>query len=330
MPALPGHRTRRRLPGGGAGRAPGGRGPGGGRPRGRAPRLHGRLSAQVLGDATPSASGRTPATTRRPSSTPVSSPASRVRITVAPKGGGAENMSALSMLKPAQGRQGVVDFVVDTVAKAGPNACPPMVVGVGIGGTFERVAYLAKKALLRDVGSTNAGAPAGGAGGRAGASLQRPGHRPAGSWRAHHRHGRLRRGGAGAHRVAAGGRQHPVPLGPAQGGGPVSARRHSLERPAASEEKRITTPLTDEVVSGLRAGDRVLISGTVLTARDAAHKRLSELVRTGEAPPHRPAGTDRLLRRAVAGEAGQGDRLHRTRPPPGAWTPTPPPSSTWG
>jgi fumarate hydratase subunit alpha len=64
-------------------------------------------------------------------------------------------MSALSMLKPAQGRQGVVDFVVGTVGKAGPNACPPMVVGVGVGGTFERVAYLAKKALLRDIGSEN-------------------------------------------------------------------------------------------------------------------------------------------------------------------------------
>jgi fumarate hydratase subunit alpha len=83
-------------------------------------------------------------------------PGDSVHITLAPKGGGAENMSALSMLKPAQGRQGVVDFVVATVGKAGPNACPPMIVGVGIGGTFERVAYLAKKALLRDVGSTNA------------------------------------------------------------------------------------------------------------------------------------------------------------------------------
>ncbi len=82
-------------------------------------------------------------------------PGEQVRITVAPKGGGAENMSALSMLKPSQGRPAVVDFVVDTVAKAGPNACPPMVVGVGIGGTFEHCAYLAKKSLLRDIGSVN-------------------------------------------------------------------------------------------------------------------------------------------------------------------------------
>jgi fumarate hydratase subunit alpha len=82
-------------------------------------------------------------------------PGDNVKITLAPKGGGAENMSALSMLKPAQGRQGVVDFVVETVSKAGPNACPPMVVGVGVGGSFEKSALLAKKALLRNVGSTN-------------------------------------------------------------------------------------------------------------------------------------------------------------------------------
>jgi fumarate hydratase subunit alpha len=82
-------------------------------------------------------------------------PGDKVKMTLAPKGGGAENMSALSMLKPAQGRQGVVDFVVDTVAKAGPNACPPMVVGVGVGGSFEKSALLAKHALLRNVGSGN-------------------------------------------------------------------------------------------------------------------------------------------------------------------------------
>lgn len=82
-------------------------------------------------------------------------PGDRVRIIFAPKGGGAENMSALAMLKPSQGRQGAIDFIVDTVSKAGSNACPPMIVGVGLGGTFEKVAYLAKHALLREIGSTN-------------------------------------------------------------------------------------------------------------------------------------------------------------------------------
>lgn len=79
-------------------------------------------------------------------------PGDRVRLTVAPKGGGSENMSALGMLKPADGRQGVVDFVVRTVDQAGANPCPPIVVGVGIGGTAERAMLLAKRSLLRELG----------------------------------------------------------------------------------------------------------------------------------------------------------------------------------
>jgi len=82
-------------------------------------------------------------------------PGDKVRVIVAPKGGGAENMSALAMLKPAQGRQGAIDFIVDTVSKAGPNPCPPIIVGVGLGGTFEKAAYMAKHSLMRQVGSTN-------------------------------------------------------------------------------------------------------------------------------------------------------------------------------
>jgi len=79
-------------------------------------------------------------------------PGDGLKITVAPKGGGSENMSAIRMLKPAEGVAGVKKFVVETVANAGPNPCPPIVVGVGIGGTFEKAAYLAKQALLRDLG----------------------------------------------------------------------------------------------------------------------------------------------------------------------------------
>ena len=77
-------------------------------------------------------------------------PGSDVSITVAPKGFGSENMSRIAMLRPSDGRQGVVDFVLETVEKAGPNACPPMVIGVGLGGTFDMAAQLAKRALLRD------------------------------------------------------------------------------------------------------------------------------------------------------------------------------------
>ena len=82
-------------------------------------------------------------------------PGDRLEITVVPKGFGSENMSALKMLKPSDGVAGVLDFVVQTVREAGPNPCPPIVVGVGIGGTFEKAAYLAKKALLRNVESAN-------------------------------------------------------------------------------------------------------------------------------------------------------------------------------
>ena len=82
-------------------------------------------------------------------------PGDRVKITVAPKGGGSENMSQLKMLKPADGVEGVKRFVIDTVRQAGSNPCPPVIVGVGIGGTFEKAALLAKKALLREVGTQN-------------------------------------------------------------------------------------------------------------------------------------------------------------------------------
>jgi len=82
-------------------------------------------------------------------------PGDRVCLTMMAKGGGAENMSSLSMLKPAQGWAGMVDAVVDTVSRAGSNPCPPVIIGVGIGGTIEKVTLLAKKALLRDVGSAH-------------------------------------------------------------------------------------------------------------------------------------------------------------------------------
>ena len=82
-------------------------------------------------------------------------PGDRVCLTMMAKGGGAENMSSLNMLKPAQGWAGMVDAVVETVSRAGSNPCPPVIIGVGIGGTIEKVTLLAKKALLRDVGSTH-------------------------------------------------------------------------------------------------------------------------------------------------------------------------------
>ncbi|HEY8346067.1 MAG TPA: fumarate hydratase [Symbiobacteriaceae bacterium] len=82
-------------------------------------------------------------------------PGDKVKITVDCKGGGSENMSQLKMLPPSAGWEGAKKFIIETVANAGPNACPPLIVGVGIGGNFDKCALLAKKALLRPVGSPN-------------------------------------------------------------------------------------------------------------------------------------------------------------------------------
>ncbi len=82
-------------------------------------------------------------------------PGDRLHIIVAPKGGGSENMSQLGMLKPAEGRDGVIRFVVEAVRKAGANPCPPIIVGVGVGGSAEKVIWLAKHSLLREGGTVN-------------------------------------------------------------------------------------------------------------------------------------------------------------------------------
>ena len=82
-------------------------------------------------------------------------PGDKIHITVAPKGGGSENMSRVMMLKPADGLEGVKEYVYKRVTECGGNPCPPITVGIGVGGTYERSAFLAKKALLRPIGSKN-------------------------------------------------------------------------------------------------------------------------------------------------------------------------------
>ncbi len=82
-------------------------------------------------------------------------PGDQLKIIVAPKGGGSENMSRIKMLKPADGVEGFKNFVIETVEQSGGNPCPPVVVGVGVGGTFEKCAWLAKKSLLRNIGQRN-------------------------------------------------------------------------------------------------------------------------------------------------------------------------------
>ena len=83
-------------------------------------------------------------------------PGDQIKITVAPKGFGSENMSQVKMLKPSDGLEGVKEFVIKVVEEAGPNPCPPIVVGVGVGGTFDKAAFMAKKALIRAVDKRNA------------------------------------------------------------------------------------------------------------------------------------------------------------------------------
>ena len=82
-------------------------------------------------------------------------PGDKIKITFAPKGGGSENMSFVNMMKAADGIEGVKDFVVEFVKKSGGNPCPPTIIGIGLGGTFEKTAQLAKRALLRPIGSRN-------------------------------------------------------------------------------------------------------------------------------------------------------------------------------
>ena len=82
-------------------------------------------------------------------------PGDKIKLLVMPKGFGSENMSAIAMLKPADGPEGIVNFVVETVEKAGPNPCPPTIIGVGIGGTIDKAMVIAKKAIARKIGSHN-------------------------------------------------------------------------------------------------------------------------------------------------------------------------------
>lgn len=165
------------------------------------------------------------------------------------------------------------EFVLDAVLSAGGNPCPPTVVGVGIGGSFDTVGALAKAALLRPLGeahpdgyyarmetelleSINA----------SGVGPQGLGGRTTGPGRTHKRR-------AHAHSHAARGRVHQLPRDKARGGDTVM------------EIMRLSAPLGAEEALSLRAGQRVLLSGTIYTARDAAHRRLCELLARGGEPP---------------------------------------------
>ena len=162
-------------------------------------------------------------------------PGDKVDITVAPKGFGSENMSRVFMLKPADGIEGVKEAILTAVKDAGPNACPPMVVGVGIGGTFEKCAYLAKKALTRDL---NEESPVEYVRDLEKEMLEKI---------------------------------NKLGIGPGGLGGTQTALAINIE--------------SDEDAKSLHSGDYVYITGTIYTARDAAHKRMAEALSAGQPLP---------------------------------------------
>ena len=148
-------------------------------------------------------------------------PGDRLRIKTMPKGGGCENMSRMTILLPGQGREGVVNFVLRAVEEASGNPCPPLVLGVGIGGSAEYCMALAKKAITRRVGDAEPGRRDGGPGARAAGEGERARSRPAGGRRQEHGAGGARRDVPHAHHGAAGCGQHPVSQRPHQRSGAI-------------------------------------------------------------------------------------------------------------
>ena len=198
------------------------------------------------------------------------------QVTVAPKGFGSENMSRIAMLKPADGVEGFKRFVVDTVQQAGSNPCPPVILGVGVGGSFDKVAYLAKKALLRPWTSptpTPITPPSSGS-----------------CWRRSTPSASGRRASAGVPPAWAWPSSRCPPTWPAcrprstsPAMSPAGPRRNC--KGGRLMEYKLTAPCTAADLAPLRAGDTVLLSGVVYTARDQAHKRMMEALDAGEALP---------------------------------------------
>jgi tartrate/fumarate subfamily iron-sulfur-dependent hydro-lyase beta chain len=226
-------------------------------------------------------------------------PGDRLKISFMAKGGGSENMSRVTMLSPAQGWKGIREFVIGRVAEAGPNPCPPTIVGIGIGGTFEYAPILAKKALLRKLDDTHPDPAIAAMEEELLDGPEQAGHRPHGAGRQDHVPGGQDRHGPVPHRQPAPGREHPVPFRQARGGDHLMA------------EYRLTTPLKDEDIVRLRAGDVVKLTGTIYTARDAAHKRLVETLDKGEPLPFDLEGALIYYVGPVARASGAADRLGR-------------------
>ena len=223
-------------------------------------------------------------------------PGDKLKITVAPKGFGSENMSALRMLTPSAGIEGVEKFVTDTVTAAGSNPCPPIIVGVGVGGTMEKCALLAKRALLREIGTKNADSYWADIEAKLLARINELGIGPNGLG------GELTAMAVHIETYAT----HIAGLPVAVNIGCHVTRHKSAvlcegnisyedDKPVQSHEnmqlapkitgKKLTTPLSQAELDALRVGEMVLISGHIYTARDAAHKRLAEMLEEGEEAP---------------------------------------------
>ncbi len=219
-----------------------------------------------------------------------------LEITVLPKGCGSENMGTISMLPPSAGEDGIVETVVDQVLKAGPNPCPPGIIGIGIGGTMEGAALLAKKALLRPVGSRNPREDLAGLESRILGLLNGLGIGPMGLG------GTVSSLGVAIEAYPCHIASLPVainlqchaarqcsarwPDGPCPVPQGISADI-SCPRPLSLGDRavRIDLPTSKSVMADLRTGDWVLLSGVLYTARDQTHRRLIELLDRGEALP---------------------------------------------
>lgn len=230
-------------------------------------------------------------------------PGKEVKIIVAPKGGGSENMSALKMLKPSDGVNGVIDFVIDTVKNAGANPCPPINVGIGIGGTMEQAAILSKRALLNKIIPVEELKEKAKNDKKADLELQ-----------ILEKINKLGIGaqGLGGNKTAFNVSIEMLPCHIASLPVAININCHAARHAeitltentklpeqldaefdmvitkqieTALKPKKITLPLTDEDANDLKAGDYVLMSGFIYTGRDAAHKRLVECLNNNQELP---------------------------------------------
>ena len=203
-----------------------------------------------------------------------------MKVTVGPKGFGSENMSMIRMFKPSAGLQGIKDFILEVVETAGPNPCPPMVVGVGIGGTFEKCALLAKKALMRPLDSHNPDPFYADLEDEMLEKVNQLGIGPSGL--------------PGGKTTAIGLNIETMPTHIA--GMPCAVNinchvtRHKTAGDLIMERRHITLPLTEELAKTLHAGDQVLLTENQFhtSERRRPQERLCEALARGEKIPFDP------------------------------------------